>query len=172
MKEHMSTTLFTTIGHPLYELNEAVQRLEEEHVFLQEQLSELYGKAKAIGLNEDVINWGGALRDLRNNAAAFQRDLEGHMNWEEEAMFPMIAWYFGEELQQFTLMEQEHELAELFIDAYLEAVEGIVKPVDGMEAREMASYLLQAHAILNNHFRKEKEIITAMTDRSNNYGGF
>lgn len=171
MNEHIPmNTLFKSIGHPLYELNEAVQKLEDEHTLLQEGLTELYEAAEAIGRDEDIVNWVEALREIKRKAASFQKELEAHSTWEEEIMFPMIAWYFNEELEQFTLMEQEHELAEQFIHAFLEAVDGIVKPVFREEARLMASYLLQAYPILNHHFRKEQEIITAMADRSNAYG--
>ncbi|MCZ8517836.1 hemerythrin domain-containing protein [Paenibacillus filicis] len=157
MKQHLPLDPYNSIGHPLYQLNESIQRLQEEHVLLKIKLVELYGMAKAIGLNEDAINWIGVLRDLKRKATVFKRELEAHSKWEEEHMFPLITWYFGEEMDQFTLMEQEHELAKQYFNAYFEAVERNSQPVKGPEAHEMASYLLQAFTLLNHHPESVKD---------------
>lgn len=171
MRQHQNiNTLFTTIGHPLYEFNEAVQRLREEHAMLEEGLSDLCAIAKTIGEGNQVADWTSQLRELRVKAKAFQLELEAHSKWEEEKMFPMIAWYFGEELVQFPLMEQEHELAEQCIEAFFKAVDRIHHAVRSAEAQDMAAYLLQASSILKYHFRKEEEIILALEDRSNGFG--
>lgn len=168
-QDNMSKS-FTTIGHPLYEFNEAVQRLREEHAMLEEGLSELCAAAKKIGGEEQVADWTGTLRELRAKAEAFQQELEAHCQWEEKKMFPMIAWYFGEELDQFPLMEQEHELAEQCIKAFFKAVDRVHHAVPRPEAQDIAAYLLQASSILKHHFRKEEEIIEALEDRSNRFG--
>lgn len=173
MKQPIQHEPFTTLGHPLYEFNAAVQRLQEEHILLEEALTEVYGMAKAVGLAGDSVDWVTVLRDLKGKAAAFQKDLDAHAKWEAETMFPMAAWYFGEEpnlLEQFTQMDQEHAIAGQFIDAYVTGVERITEPVRWQEAKELASYLLQAHAALKHHFRQEEEMIEALADRSNQYG--
>lgn len=163
--------MYGTFGHPLYQLNDSVQRLQEEHVLLEEGLSELYRMAKSIGANPQTINWSGALHYLGVMAAAFRRDMEAHVKWEAEKMFPMIAWYVGEELDHFTLMEQEYELADQYIEAFLEAVRQIHdRSICRKEATDMASYLLEAHSILKLHLRKEEDLIFALSDRSNEYG--
>lgn len=171
MTQHLPMdSLLTALNHPLYQLNEAIQRLEEEHVLLQEQLLEIYGMAKAIGANEDAINWIGALRDLHVRTAEFQGDLQRHAAWEETTMFPIVAWYFGEELDQFTVMEQEHEIAEQYLLAFMETVERLARPVERTEARELAGWLLQAYNLLHHHFGQEEQMIAALADRSNAYG--
>ncbi|MEI7025030.1 hemerythrin domain-containing protein [Paenibacillus sp. y28] len=162
--------LYTPVVYPLYQLNEWVQRLEEEHMLLKERLEELHVRAQAVGLDEKVVNWAGALRDLKQRAAAFRTDLDQHLKWEEAQLFPLISWYFDEELAQFTLMKQEHELAEQFFDAYFEPVERITRPVSRPEAQELASYLLQMTAVMRQHFAQEEEIIAALADRSNGFG--
>jgi len=173
MKQPFRHETFTTLGHPLYEFNAAVQRLEEEHVMLDEALTEVYGMAKSVGLTGDSVDWAAVLRHLRDKVAAFQKDLEAHAKWEEETMFPMAAWYFGDDpdvLEQFTKMDQEHAIAEQYIDAYIVGTERITQAVHWQEAKELASYLLQAHAVLTHHFRQEEEMIEALADRSNQYG--
>lgn len=136
---------------------------------LEDALTEINREARTIGIDETIENWGSELRELRGKVAEFQKALVEHTNWEEEKMFPMAAWYFGEEPEQFTNMEQEHEIAEQFLQAYVGAVERITQPVERVEAHDMASYLLQAYAVLKNHFRQEEEIIAALEDRSNTY---
>ncbi|MCS7460940.1 hemerythrin domain-containing protein [Paenibacillus doosanensis] len=171
MRQRMNMDLhFTTIGHPLYEFNEAVQRLREEHAMLEEGLGELCAAAKAIGDEEQTDDWTEPLLELRGKALAFQQELMAHSHWEEEKMFPMVAWYFGEEPDQFPLMEQEHELAEQCIEAFIKAADRIRHAVRRAEAQDMAAYLLQARSILKHHFRQEEEIIAALEDRSNRYG--
>ena len=162
---------FGTFGHPLYRLNDSVQRLEEENVQLKEGLNELFRMAKAIGRNENMQNWSGTLRYLAVMAGVFRSDMEAHVKWEAETMFPMIAWYVGDELEHFTLMEQEYELANQFIQAFLDAVkETHNRPVLRKEAVEMASYLIEACEILVQHFLKEEDLIYALGDRTNEYG--
>lgn len=156
------------IGHPLYQMNESIQRLQEEHVLLKESLNELYAIAKSIGRTEEPITWVSALRTLREKTIAYLGELHEHARWEDEELFPMVQTYLGEEPEQFTFMEQEHELAEQYIQAFLEASERA--PVRKHEATEMASYLMQAYTVLNNHFRMEEEVIIALWERADDYG--
>ncbi|AFH65671.1 hemerythrin domain-containing protein [Paenibacillus caseinilyticus] len=172
MKTIDTQAVFTTLTHPLYQLTEAIDRLKEEHALLEEKLVELYAMARTIGLQDETGNWTPALLQLGQTVKAFWMELEAHSKWEEATMFPMITWYFGETLEQFTLMEQEHELAEQYILAFIEPVERLTAPVEQEEAKELASMLVQAYAILRNHFRQEEEIIDALADRSNHFGGF
>ncbi|MFE5324349.1 hemerythrin domain-containing protein [Paenibacillus sp. NPDC056579] len=173
MKPQMHQNTFTTLGHPLYEFNAAVQRLQEEHVLLDEALTELYAMAKAIGLADDSVDWARVLHVLRDKTIVFQQDLDAHAKWEAETMFPMAAWYFGDEanvLELYSEMEQEHVIADQFIAAFVTRVERIVLPVASLEAKELASYLMQACAVLKHHFRQEEDMIEALADRSNQYG--
>jgi regulator of cell morphogenesis and NO signaling len=171
MKPHVPLEIiYNHQGFPMQELNEAVVRLQEEHTQLQQRLLDLYGIASAIGWDEDVTNWIGSLRDLKHKVLQFTKALHAHSTWEEETLFPMVAWYFGEPLEQFTLMEQEHEIAEQYILAFLDAAERMFQIVPRAEAKQMASYLLQAYGILHLHFYKEEEIIVALADRSNALG--
>jgi len=167
VRQHISDH-FPVIGHPLYQMNESIQRLQEEHVLLKDALNELYAIAKSIGKTEEPITWVSTLRTLREKTAAYLAELDEHARWEDEELFPMVQTYFGEEMEQFNFMEQDHELAEQYIQAFLEASERA--PVRRYEATEMASYLMQAHTVLANHFRMEEEIIIALWERADDYG--
>ncbi|WP_182299852.1 hemerythrin domain-containing protein [Cohnella cholangitidis] len=168
MKQHVLENTFTTLGYSKLEMSEAVERLHEEHEELREELHDLHVWVKAVSETSGAINRTGILSNLRETADQFKRQLDAHAKWEEERLFPMVAWYYGEELGQFTLMEQEHVLAEQFIQAFVDALERA--PVRRHEEKEMVSYLTQAILILNQHFQMEEELIATLIDRSDSYG--
>ncbi|CAG7625832.1 hemerythrin domain-containing protein [Paenibacillus allorhizosphaerae] len=171
MNHPLSTDML--LGHTtdtLLRLSEYIEQLRKEHVKLQESLLELYGMAKMIGFNQDAVNWTGTLRDLGRKTVNFRDELAAHAKWEEEKMFPIAVWYFGEEPGPLVMMEQEHELPMQFLDAYIDAVKDSDGPIRCSEAKEMALYLLQAKKILEGHFKLEEELITALADRSNALG--
>lgn len=159
---------FTTLGYSQVEMNEAVERLQREHKELQAELHDLHIWVKAVGATTGTINRVGMLQAIRETTAKFMSQLDAHSTWEEESFFPMVAWYFGEELDQFTLMEQEHVLAEQYIQAFIGALERA--PVRRHEEQEMASYLSQAIIILNHHFKMEEDLLATLMDRSDCYG--
>ncbi|MBW7477151.1 hemerythrin domain-containing protein [Paenibacillus oenotherae] len=154
------------IGQPQQDWLVPVQHLKEEHEALLTELQTLYLMARRIG-SRPVID-AVTLRKLRGRAAAFQQELAQHAKWEEETLFPQMTAYYGEELNQFTLIEQEHLLAEQFVQAFVDAVERA--PVRSYEAHEMASYLNQALEVLQGHFGMEEALVAELVDRSNHYG--
>jgi regulator of cell morphogenesis and NO signaling len=168
MKLQFIDNAYTTLSYSKLEMSEAVERLHEEHKELKEELHDLHVWVKAVGETSGAIHRDGILGNLRETANQFVRQLDAHAKWEEERLFPMVTWYYGEEPEQFTLMEQEHVLAEQFIQAFINALERA--PVRQHEEKEMASYLTQAIQILNHHFQMEEDLIVTLIDRSNGYG--
>jgi iron-sulfur cluster repair protein YtfE (RIC family) len=156
-------------SQPITRLYFAIERLKEEHALLQEELRELYRLTKRIARQEhDGLHGIEALRDLRKRAAEFQADLDKHAKWEETEVFPLVSVYFNSGLEQLMRMEQEHELAEQFADAFAEAAKRA--PVRRFDSREMAMYLQQAHSTLKEHFRHEEEVLSAIWEQSEAYG--
>ncbi|MBB6636801.1 hemerythrin domain-containing protein [Cohnella thailandensis] len=158
------------LNHPLNRLNEAIDHLKEEHALLQEALQEVYEKACAIRQEEDLHLLNYKLRTLRFTVMEFKKVLSEHSKWEETELFPMAAWYFGNDMEVFTIMEHEHDQAERRIDAFLRLANEKPIPVGHADAMQMASQLLQAYAVLKNHFKEEEEILVAFADRSNSFG--
>jgi len=159
---------FTTLGYSKQQMSESVERLQQEHKTLQEELHDLHIGVRAIGDTAGAINRVGMLQNLRAMTEHLRSQLDAHSKWEEQHLFPMVAWYFGEDLDRFALMEQEHVLAEQYIKAFVDALERA--PVRSYEEHEMASYLAQAIEILNRHFQMEEEMIATLIDRSDCYG--
>ncbi|THF81173.1 hemerythrin domain-containing protein [Cohnella fermenti] len=158
------------INHPLYRLNDAIEKLKEEHALLQEGLQEIYDKVCALRREDDLLILNYKLRTLRFTVLEFKKVLAEHSKWEETELFPMAAWYFGNDMELFTIMEHEHEQAERRIDAFLHLADEKLIPVSHADAMHLASQLLQAYALLKNHFQEEEEILVAFADRSNSFG--
>lgn len=165
MKE-LQVSFAANVIQPRLDWREAVENLKEEHEALLEELQALHRMAKRVG-ELPVIDTA-TLQKIRAKAFTFQTELDMHAKWEEETLFPMITVYNGEALDQFTLIEQEHLLAEQFIQAFVDAVERA--PVRKYEAHEMASYLNQALLVLQEYFRMEEVMVGELVDRSNLYG--
>ncbi len=151
-------------------LNDALARVKKEHAGLQEGLKKLYRDACAVRGENDPRLIADKLDVLIGTAQAYKMSLAEHSQWEENELFPLAVWYFGNDMDVFTLMEQEHEMAEHYIDAFLVQVEQTPQPLDHEGAVRLASYLLQAYALLRNHFKEEEEILDAFADQSNGYG--
>lgn len=150
------------------EINCAIKRLQHDHNFLEKNLQGL------IKLTQLIVNERGSIRNvetlqtLRKLAQTYQEQLSEHAKWEEETLFPMMALYFSGDINELTSMEQEHALAEHFIQAFVDAIERA--PVRYHDEREMLSYLTQAADILRSHFNKEEEVLFTLLDYSHVYG--
>jgi regulator of cell morphogenesis and NO signaling len=166
MRQHDSISyLFEPIVYSLYQMNESIGQLREEHRFLQVSLQELSLLAREMERKTVVSLEDDTLRNLKIKGFAFKRDLDNHAVWEEQVLFPMIAWYLGEEPEQLTLMEQDHVIADSYIQAFLDVLERL--PVRNNEDQAMANCLSQAKVILNDHFRLEEEVLVKLLDCSN-----
>lgn len=149
----------------VHALSGGIEKLREEHIFLKEKLMEFYGMAKAIGLDEDVINWSNSLENLRKKIIAFVAEMDDHSIWEDTVLFPMVAEYTGKDMGPVSVMEYEHELSKQHIERFLAAVGQLQVPINCETAKETASYLLQAYVILSDHFQKEEDILFPIAEQ-------
>ncbi|WP_164472654.1 hemerythrin domain-containing protein [Cohnella candidum] len=150
-------------------LDTAVVRAKQEHDLLKRELQDIYDLACTVRSDMNVPRLNREIRELNENVKRFMAEWNIHVQWEENELFPYASWYLGGEPDLFALMEQEYELAEQFIRAFLHTLDRAVIPVPHDEAYRMASYLLQAYAVLKNRFVEEEEIMSALTDRSNRF---
>jgi hypothetical protein len=143
--------------------------MKQEHELLKQELQEIYSRACAVRSDYDVPRLNRKIRQLNEVVKQFMTEWHAHIEWEEAELFPYVTSYLGEEPDLFALMEQEYELAEQFICAFLQTLDRAVIPVPHDEAYRMASYLLQAYAVMKNRFIEEEEILLELTDHSNRY---
>ncbi|WEK55520.1 MAG: hemerythrin domain-containing protein [Candidatus Cohnella colombiensis] len=169
MRVNLPEKMVTTTMTPMFQLNDAVTRLKEEHSILQVVLQEIYSLTCAIRIEKDELQLNNQMYELKKKVADFKVQLDAHSQWEEEELFPMAAWYFGTDIDECTLMEQEHELADQYVKAFTHAIDRTMLPICIEEAKRMTSYLFQAYVILTNHFRDEEELMASLKDHSNSY---
>ncbi|WP_339173693.1 hemerythrin domain-containing protein [Anoxybacillus sp. FSL W8-1294] len=148
------------IGDGEVELCPPLQRLKEEHEPLNEKKYALFVAAQKIynGEEENVLE---ALVRLRENVQQFLQELDPHSRREEDVLFPMMARYIGRESGPIAVMEYEHHEAKENISTFLKKTETI----DIHEARELASYVMNAYMILTDHFTKEECVLFPMAEK-------
>jgi regulator of cell morphogenesis and NO signaling len=170
MKANMPGTVFTVEKAPLFNINEAVDRLKEEHNVLQVTLQQIYALTCTVRTEMNEQRLHRYIGILKHTVLEFKKQLDAHSKWEEKELFPMAAWYFGNEQDAYELMEQDHEVAERSIHDFIEEIDRAAVPIQHEEASRMASYLFQAYVVLTNHFREEEELLSAFEDHSNTIG--
>lgn len=146
-------------------LSAGIDQLREEHRALKSGLLEFYELAKAVGEDRQVSEWSGSIQILRRKITAFMEELDVHSDWEDHVLFPMVQDYTGRDMGAVAVIEHEHELAKQNVRKFLQAADRLSTPVNGAEAKEAASYLLQAHVILSDHFRKEEEVLFPIAEQ-------
>lgn len=151
-------------------LDSAMSRAAQEHELLKKDLQDIFSQACSVRIEKDIVRLGRELQHLKRTVKEFMKEWNEHTRWEEEELFPYAAAYLGEEPDLFDYMEQEYELAEHFVRAFLHELDRSVIPVGHEDAYRMASYLLQAYAFLKNRFDEEEDILASLADRSDRFG--
>jgi len=154
---------------PLFRLNDTITRMKEEHGLLQVLLQDIYALTCTVRIEEDEYRLHRELKLLKNKVLDFKKQLDEHSKWEEAELFPMASLYFGSEIDVCGIMEQEHDVADQYVDAFIRTLDGAIAPVKHDDARRMASYLFQAYVVLTNHFRDEEELLDSLKECSPAY---
>ncbi|MCG3085660.1 hemerythrin domain-containing protein [Anoxybacillus sp. LAT_35] len=148
------------IGHEPVSLCPPLQRLKDEHGPLNEEKYALFVAAKGIydGKEEDVVQ---ALIRLREKVQQFLQHLDPHSRREEDVLFPMMERYIGKQFGPIAVMEYEHQEAKQNIATFLQKTETIRSE----EAKQLASYVMNAYMILTDHFAKEEQVLFPMAEK-------
>lgn len=148
-------------------LEQAVLQGRQDLGELKEELHVLYEQVCLVRNEADEERLNRNLRLLEQMVKHFLKGWNAHIRREENELFPYAASYWGEAPELLDYMEQDYELAENYIQAFLHELSRSVIPVSREEARRMTSYLLQAYAFLKNRFDEEDDLLDSLTDRSN-----
>lgn len=134
-----------------------IDKLREEHNVLKDELADLCNLAKTVGQDESISNWSNSIEQLRSRIIRFMNQLDVHSLWEDQVLYPMVAGYTGRDMGPLAMLEYEHDLAKEHVRKFIEVTDLAGTLVNSQDAKEAASYLLQAYIVLNDHFRKEEE---------------
>ncbi|WP_163149825.1 hemerythrin domain-containing protein [Anoxybacillus sp. MB8] len=148
------------IGHEPVSLCPPLQRLKDEHGPLNKEKYALFVAAKSIydGEEEDVVQ---AFIRLREKVQQFLQHLDPHSRREEDVLFPMMERYIGKQFGPIAVMEYEHQEAKQNIATFLQKTEMIRSE----EAKQLASYVMNAYMILTDHFAKEEQVLFPMAEK-------
>ncbi|MGO4547982.1 hemerythrin domain-containing protein [Paenibacillus sp. 2TAB23] len=151
-------------------LSFATDRLKEEHEHLRNQLKIFESHAKEVILIDDTEKGLQILQQLRSGLLPFMYDLEQHVEWEKQDLFPFLMSYFNREpvptiRPSLWVLEKDHQLSVSFIHSFDEAVTAIESTAVKKELAEAAAHLVQACLLLNDHFTMEEQIILPLTEK-------
>lgn len=148
---------------------EAVDRLKAEHDELRALLYNIRNKGNGVASASTIAAARARLQELRSDVTAMMKKLQQHADWEERELFPMLSRYFHRMyapsiLPSIWVMEKDHQLAELFVQSFMESVNGYLagQPIP---VKETVSHLVQACLILTEHLNLEEEVVYPMTEQ-------
>jgi hemerythrin-like domain-containing protein len=125
--------------------------------------------AKSVYQEDDPKRSRMTLRILKLRMTDFIDQLHEHSVCEEREVFPVIDLYFRRLMKpsitpSIWVMEKEHELADLFVKSFMEAVDALSERSSSEQNRQTAAHLVQACLILTEHFELEEELIFPLAD--------
>lgn len=150
-------------GNSNVKLCAPLQQLKKEHISLQEKMNEFHAIAQGVVSNSHTDRqkqW----KALHEQVLVFTEELEIHSRKEEEGLFLMMAKYIGREMGPIAVMEYEHDQAKDNLHQFMEAAGQVKLPVEWEEAKSIAQFAIQAHAILSEHFYKEENVLFPMAE--------
>lgn len=150
--------------HPTIAFTQAIEQLEDEHEALKIKLQKFGVINTTIEQGEDEVDWFATLRNLKMDVERFMVELQHHANWEEQALFPMINLYAEENRTVLEVIEEDHLLAEQYLEAFLNELHKMVAPVLKKEAKELMNILMNGYQLLLNHFAAEERHVFPLAD--------
>jgi hypothetical protein len=169
--EHAKADSHMEMGiHLYFQFNAAIERLVKEHRVLGARLLVLCTMAEMVEHKKDITNWTESIAELKQKVREFKHAFELHSNWEEEELFKLVGKYYDGIPGLIGLIEQEYELVDLFIDAFISVVDQNIDTENPLDTANMSHYLHQALSSLVGHFKKEEFILASLADFSNQYG--
>lgn len=151
--------------HPTIEFTRALDQLEEEHVELRNKLQEFVMIEEVIRLGRPDTDWFATLRDLKVRVEAFLVELKEHADWEDQALFPMVADLVADSPPMIDLIEEDHRLAMQYMEAFLNELRKSVSPINQAKAKHIISLLMNAHQLILDHFYGEERYIFPLAEQ-------
>ncbi|WP_078551868.1 hemerythrin domain-containing protein [Bacillus alkalicellulosilyticus] len=138
-----------------------LQRLFDEHTPLRRHMVEL------TQIGTIIIENGGQNRllfeQLQTQVTDFFTVLEPHSEKEEGILFPMVARYIGMDGGPIAVMEYEHDQAKVRIQTFFKGSSNL-EQLTTNQIEELAALVVEACAILTEHFMKEEQILFPMAE--------
>jgi len=156
--------LNAVLGHPLYPLGEAVQRLQEERSLLMEEWNELFVLTRSIIRHRNSRSHEGEIRWLKEKAEDFREDLRCHAAWAEEQLRPLLERALDNASGRPDDLQAVIRSAEDGLEQFI-AVFGAAAS-DPVRVREISERLPRAARAFDGLFRLEGELLDELWART------
>ena|GEM_PF-582250 len=156
--------LNAVLGHPLYPLGVAVQRLEEERSLLMEEWEELAVLTRSIVRHRNSRSHTGEIRWVTEKAGTFREDLHEHAAWVKEQLEPMLERAIGDASARLDELQAIIRRSEAMLDRFIAALAGAAS--DPKRGREISEHLMQAARAFEELFALEGEILNELWART------
>lgn len=156
--------LNAVLGHPLYPLGDAVQRLQEERSLLMEEWNELAVLTRSIIRHRNSRFHADEIRWLTEKTAAFGEDMREHAAWAEEQLGPMLERALDDAGGRLDDLHALVRLAQKRLEQYCAALAAAAS--DPARGREIPDHLLQAARAFEDIFRLEGELLDELWERT------
>jgi len=158
--------LNAVLGHPLYPLGEAVQRMQEERSLLMEEWNELAVLTRSIFRHRNARSHEGEIRWLSEKAGDLLKDLRGHAAWAEEQLRPLLERALDEGSERMDDLQAMIRRAEDGLERFIACL-AAAEPVRG---REISGHLAGAARAFDGLFCLEGELLDALWPRTDEDG--
>ena len=154
--------LNAVLGHPLYPLGDAVQRMQEERSLLMEEWNELAVLTRSFVRHRNTRSQEGEIRWLAAKAEEFRGDLREHAAWAEEQLRPMLERALDNASGRLDDLQAMIRRAEDGLGHYIAALAEAAS--DPACVREIPGSLERAARALDGLFRLEGGILDELWD--------
>ncbi|MCR2804054.1 hemerythrin domain-containing protein [Paenibacillus soyae] len=165
-----SRTFHAAIGSAVpTELSRLIEQLQDEHLELNECLSEMAVRAYCVMSEQESGLAAQELLRLELLTISFRNELERHAAWEENILFPFLSTYFDKSLKPSLLpslwtLEKDHELGDSYLQSFLRSVHDAGTNFDRKRTRGAVDDLIQACYILSKHLEDEERWVFPLAD--------
>lgn len=150
---------------PSVRFREAVNRLEEEQNEMKAQIlsiRQLASEDCRIGEDNPVCS---RIARMKPNVFELLKQLQSHAEWEKQYVFPLLAELTGKRMGPMSVMDLEREWAIQYLRTYIDESGSAGLSCAETKAEELLRQVEQALFILEEHLRKNEEIVFPLADQ-------
>jgi len=145
------------LGHPLYPLGEAVQRLQEELSLLMEEWNELAALTRSIYRRRHSRFVGDEFGWLLEKTGPFREDVREHAAWAEEQLRPLLERVIGDASGRLDDLDAMIRRAENRLERFQAGLAAASS--DPERVRDIPEALLKTSRAFEGLFRLEGELL-------------
>ncbi|MEF3311027.1 hemerythrin domain-containing protein [Paenibacillus sp. GYB004] len=149
---------------PSVRFRDAVNRLEEEQGEMKAQILSIRQLVEESRKGEPGPVCA-RIAEMKPYVCELLARLQSHEEWEKRYVFPLLAELTGKRMGPMSVMDLEREWAMQYLKSYIEESGSIGMFSPEPKTRELLRQIEQALFILEEHLRKNEEIVFPLADQ-------